>query len=39
VNTGGVAADFGQTRSAYRDITNTNDPGSRVIEFVLRFNF
>jgi len=39
VNTSGIGADFGQTRSAYRDLTNTNDPGSRVIEFVLRFNF
>jgi len=39
VNTTGVPADFGQTRSAYRDLTNTNDPGARVIEFVLRFNF
>ncbi len=39
VNATGIGADFGQTRSAYRDLTNTNDPGSRVIEFVLRFNF
>jgi len=34
-----VGNDFGQTRSAYRDLNNTNDPGSRVIEFVLRLNF
>lgn len=32
---------FGQTRSAYRDITvsGTNDPGGRLVEFQLRFNF
>jgi len=32
-------ATFGQTTSAYRDINTTSDPGSRIIEFVLRFNF
>lgn len=32
---------FGTTTSAYRDITvsGTNDPGGRLIEFVLRYNF
>ncbi|HEY1338952.1 MAG TPA: TonB-dependent receptor [Bryobacteraceae bacterium] len=30
---------FGQTRSAYKDLNSTNDPGSRVIEFALRFTF
>jgi hypothetical protein len=32
---------FGQTRAAYRDFTvsGTNDPGGRLIEFQLRFNF
>jgi hypothetical protein len=32
-------ATFGQTSSAYRDINTTSDPGSRIIEFVLRYNF
>jgi hypothetical protein len=41
VSTGGVGAQFGQTRVAYRDITvsGTNDPGGRLIEFQLRINF
>jgi hypothetical protein len=30
---------FGQTRQAYKDLNSTNDPGSRVIEFALRFTF
>jgi hypothetical protein len=30
---------FGQTTNAYRDISTTNDPGGRVIQFVFRFNF
>jgi hypothetical protein len=30
---------FGQTTSAFRDFSGTNDPGSRIIEFVLRVNF
>jgi hypothetical protein len=40
-STGGVGATFGQTRSAYRDITvsGTNDPGGRLIEFQLRIVF
>jgi hypothetical protein len=38
---GGIGSQFGQTRSAYRDVTvsGTNDPGGRLIEFQLRFNF
>ena len=37
---GGVnSTTFGQTGSAYRDISNTNDPGGRIIEWVLRYNF
>jgi len=41
VNSQGVGAAFGQITDAYRDITvsGTNDPGGRVIEFVLRFTF
>ena len=30
---------FGQTTGAYRDLQNTNDPGGRIIEFSLRWNF
>ena len=30
---------FGQTTTAFRDLSGTSDPGSRVIEFVLRVNF
>jgi hypothetical protein len=30
---------FGQTTAAFRDFNNTNDPGSRTLEFVLRVNF
>jgi hypothetical protein len=37
----GIAATFGQTRTAFRDITvsGTNDPGGRLIEFQLRLTF
>jgi hypothetical protein len=37
----GIGAQFGQTRTAFRDITvsGTNDPGGRLIEFQLRLNF
>ena len=28
-----------QTTGAYRDLSNTNDPGGRILEFVLRLNF
>ncbi len=34
-----IASSFGQTTSAYRDLNNTNDPGSRTLEFVFRLNF
>jgi hypothetical protein len=33
------AATFGQVTSAYQDISTTNDPGGRPVQFVLRFNF
>jgi hypothetical protein len=33
------AATFGQITSAYQDISTTNDPGGRPVQFVLRFNF
>ena len=33
------AANFGQTAGAYRDLSNTNDPGGRIVEFQLRLNF
>jgi hypothetical protein len=41
VNTLLFGSGFGQTRSAQRDITvsGANDPGGRLIEFQLRFNF
>ena len=41
VNTTGINASFGQIADAYRDITvsGTNDPGGRLIEFVVRFRF
>jgi len=41
VNSGSVGATFGQTRNAYRDITvsGSNDPGGRIIEFLVRFKF
>ena len=37
----GIANTFGQTRTAFRDITvsGTNDPGGRLIEFQLRISF
>jgi len=34
-----VGSGFGQTTAAFRDFNNTNDPGSRTLEFVLRLNF
>ncbi len=33
------SATFGQTRNYYRDTSTTNDPGSRMIQLVARFNF
>lgn len=37
----GIGSQFGQTRTAFRDITvsGTNDPGGRLIEFQFRINF
>jgi hypothetical protein len=35
----GLNGNFGQTTNAYRDLANTNDPGARLIEFVLKFTF
>ena len=39
--TGCCGASFGQlgSGSAYRDLNTTNDPGGRVIDILLRFNF
>ena len=39
VNSGGVGSTFGQTTSAYRDITvsGSSDPGGRIIESLARF--
>jgi hypothetical protein len=39
VANGPSSASFGQTTSAYRDFSGTNDPGARIVEFVLRVNF
>ncbi len=41
VNVAGTYASptFGQTTVAYQDTSTTTDPGGRVIQFVLRFNF
>ncbi|HSK70698.1 MAG TPA: carboxypeptidase-like regulatory domain-containing protein [Pyrinomonadaceae bacterium] len=38
---GGGGATFGQLGSgaAYQDVSTTNDPGGRIVEFMLRFNF
>jgi hypothetical protein len=37
---GGIGGElFTQTTAAYQDINNTQDPGGRLIQFVLRFNF
>ncbi|HVA64502.1 MAG TPA: carboxypeptidase regulatory-like domain-containing protein [Terriglobales bacterium] len=33
------ATNFGQTTNAFRDFSNTNDPGSRTVEFVITLNF
>ena len=32
-------ATFGQTTVAYQDTSTTTDPGGRLLQFVLRFNF
>ncbi len=34
-----TSSTFGQITSAYRDISGTVDPGSRIFEFVVRVNF
>jgi hypothetical protein len=34
-----IISSFGQTTTAFRDLNNTNDPGARSLEFVLRLNF
>src|SRR5215510_6040364 len=37
---GGLGNDtFGQITQAYRDVSTTNDPGGRMIQFALRLNF
>jgi len=36
-NVGGLT--FGQVGAAYRDLSTTNDPGGRLVQFVLRINF
>jgi hypothetical protein len=37
---GGYGGDaFGRITNAYRDLSTTNDPGGRLIQFVLRLNF
>lgn len=33
------SATFGQVTSAYRDSSNTQDPGGRLVQIVLRINF
>jgi hypothetical protein len=41
VNSSGIGSTFGQTTSAYRDITvsGSSDPGGRIIEFLVRLRF
>jgi hypothetical protein len=34
-----MGATFGQVTGAYRDISGTVEPGGRILEFMLRFNF
>jgi hypothetical protein len=34
-----TSANFGQVTSAYRDTSNTQDPGGRLVQIVARFNF
>jgi hypothetical protein len=36
---GANGTSFGQTSGAYKDLSNTNDPGGRIVEFSLRLNF
>jgi len=35
----GIGSTFGQVTGAYRDISGTVEPGGRILEFMLRFNF
>ena len=37
--TGFASSTFGQTAFAYQDVSTTNDPGGRLIQFVARINF
>ncbi|MEW6210106.1 MAG: TonB-dependent receptor [Acidobacteriota bacterium] len=37
IGVGGLT--FGQTNQAYQDLSTTNDPGGRLIQFVFRINF
>jgi hypothetical protein len=39
VQTTPINLTFGQTNQAYQDTSTTNDPGGRLIQFVLRVNF
>ena len=34
-----IGSSFGQVTGAYRDISGTVEPGGRILEFMLRFNF
>jgi hypothetical protein len=34
-----IGSTFGQVTGAYRDISGTVEPGGRILEFMLRFNF
>jgi len=34
-----MSGTFGQTTNAFRDFSNTNDPGARTVEFVIKLNF
>jgi hypothetical protein len=36
---GANGSGFGQTSGAYKDLSNTNDPGGRIVEFQLRLTF
>jgi hypothetical protein len=35
----GIGLTFGQTSQAYQDSSTTNDPGGRLLQFVIRINF
>jgi hypothetical protein len=38
-NYSNIGSAFGQVSGAYRDISGTVEPGGRILEFMLRFNF